>query len=98
MIKISPYPAVENEKYQLIKEFSRKIRASEYHITNACNIRCKGCWFFEHEFDVATKENKSKNDLDHFVAKEVRRGVNAPLLIGGEPTLFPKRVAGRIQK
>lgn len=77
--------------------FSGKVRSSEYHLTNACNIRCKGCWFFEHEFDVATKEEKSLSELRAFIATERARGVNSALLIGGEPTLFPKRVAAYVE-
>jgi molybdenum cofactor biosynthesis enzyme MoaA len=81
-------------RFHSVMAFSGKVRSSEYHLTNACNIRCKGCWFFEHEFDVATKEEKSLSELRAFIATERARGVNSALLIGGEPTLFPKRVSG----
>lgn len=84
-------------RLQSVMSFSGKIRASEYHVTNACNIRCKGCWFFEHEFDLATKEEKSLGELRAFISRERARGVNSALLIGGEPTLFLKRVAAYVE-
>lgn len=80
-----------------VRRYSKNVRASEYHLTNACNIRCKGCWFFTHEFDrPGTKSNKEVADraaLVAFVQSECARGVNTALLIGGEPTLVPDRVA-----
>ena len=38
------------EKYAKIRHISSKVTVPEYHLTNACNIRCKGCWFFEYGF------------------------------------------------
>jgi hypothetical protein len=76
-----------------IKSFSKKIRVSEYHITTACNIRCEGCWFFEHDFDKATRDEKSLDELRAFLKREKQRGITSALLIGGEPTLYPERVA-----
>lgn len=80
-------------RYNHLREIAKKVRVSEYLITNACNIRCKGCWFFEYDFDKQTKEVTDINKLRFFLEKEVARGVNTALIIGGEPTLFPHRVA-----
>jgi MoaA/NifB/PqqE/SkfB family radical SAM enzyme len=80
-------------RYNRLREIAKKVRVSEYLITNACNIRCKGCWFFEYDFDKQTKEVTDLNKLRFFLEKEVARGVNTALIIGGEPTLFPHRVA-----
>ncbi len=80
-------------RFQAVRDFSRTVRVSEYHVTNACNIRCKGCWFFAHDFDKASRENKELEKLRQFITKERQRGVNSALLIGGEPSLFPERVA-----
>lgn len=81
------------ERFNAIRSFASGIRPSEYHLTNACNIRCRGCWFFEHGFDKANTENRDLGRLARFVDAERERGVNTALLIGGEPTLFPDRVA-----
>ena len=79
-------------RYKKVREFSKTIRSSEYHLTNACNIRCKGCWFYENEFEKRSSENKSLEKLNDFILSERSRGVNAALLIGGEPTLFINRI------
>lgn len=75
-----------------IKSFSRTVRTSEYHVTNGCNIRCEGCWFFAHDFDKRTKDERDLGALRAFIASERARQVNSALLIGGEPTLVPDRV------
>lgn len=81
------------QRWLRLRALTRKIRTSEYQITNACNLRCKGCWFFEYDFDHRTSDAKDRDSLHTFLTKERGRGVNAALVIGGEPTLFPHRVA-----
>jgi hypothetical protein len=76
-----------------LRDWSRRVRTSEYHLTNACNIRCKGCWFFEYDFDRGNQELRSLQGWKDFAARERQRGVTAALLIGGEPSLFADRVA-----
>ncbi|NRR30620.1 radical SAM protein [Oxalobacteraceae bacterium] len=85
-------PELES-RFQAVRGFSARVRASEYHLTNACNIRCKGCWFFEFGHDKVAKEAKSIDDWRAFVGEQKRQRINAPLLIGGEPTLFADRIA-----
>ncbi len=75
-----------------VRDWSRKVRTSEYHLTNACNIRCKGCWFFEYDFDRVTREATSVHEWKDFAAKEAERGISSALIIGGEPSLFPDRI------
>ena len=78
---------------QLMKE----IRISQYNITNACNLRCKGCWFFEYELDKRATDVRDPGFVDAFLRKERDRGTNTALLIGGEPSLFPQRVAAFVE-
>ncbi|MCP5056995.1 MAG: radical SAM protein [bacterium] len=75
-----------------VRDWSRKVRTTEYHLTNACNIRCKGCWFFEYDFDRTTSEVTSLHEWKDFAAKEAERGITSALIVGGEPLLFPKRI------
>lgn len=72
----------------------KRIRSSEYHLTNACNLRCDGCWFFAHGHDGETREETDLGVLASFMESEAgQRGINAALVIGGEPTLFPERLS-----
>ncbi len=81
------------KRVKALTSFASQINASEYHVTNACNIRCEGCWFFEKGHDQMTKEETDLLKLEAFLDNEVmERKINNALLIGGEPTLFPKRV------
>jgi MoaA/NifB/PqqE/SkfB family radical SAM enzyme len=75
-----------------VRDFSRSVRAAEYHLTNACNLRCKGCWFFEYDFDRETHELTSPEAWKQFAVEQREAGITAALIIGGEPSLFPDRV------
>lgn len=81
-----------------IRAFSKGVRTSEFHITNACNLRCTGCWFFQYGFDAESADLTS-NEAWRMVAKEQAevRQVTSALLIGGEPTLYPDRVAAFVE-
>src|SRR5437870_13911838 len=74
-------------RFRAVRTFSRSVRASEYHVTNSCNLRCRGCWFFTFEFDKATKDDMDLARLRDFIERERARQINAALLIGGRPTL-----------
>lgn len=79
-------------RFRAVRQEAKNMRSSLYHLTNKCNLRCKGCWFFEFEFDSRVRE---LDDLDIWrerVQEEAERGINAPLLIGGEPSMFLERV------
>jgi len=79
--------------YERYKQISRlNIRSSIYDVTNRCNLRCKGCFFFSSgEHRVASEENDI-GKWEAFICREMQRGVNLAILIGGEPTLCLDRV------
>lgn len=78
------------ERYKRISKLN--IRSSIYDVTNRCNLRCKGCFFFSSgEHEVANEETDIEK-WKEFVDREVERGVNLAILIGGEPTLCLDRV------
>src|SRR5438874_5962808 len=85
-------------RFRAVRAFSRGVRASEYHITNACNLRCRGCWFFTFGFDGRSKEETDLARLRDFIERERARHINAALLIGGEPTLVPDRVMAFVER
>jgi len=79
------------ERYTRISQLN--IRSSIYDVTNKCNLRCKGCFFFSSdEHKLHDGEEKAVERWEEFVDSEVARGVNLAILIGGEPTLFLERV------
>ena len=84
-------------RFHAVRAFSRTIRSSEYHVTNACNIRCRGCWFFTFDFDKQTKDQTDLAALRAFIQRERARHINAALLIGGEPTLVPDRIMAFVE-
>lgn len=81
------------ERFRRVTQLSRRVRSSEYLLTNACNIRCQGCWFFLNDFDKKSRELKSADEVRAFAQRERERGVNYAIIIGGEPALIPDRVA-----
>jgi len=84
---------LDQEWYERYKAISKlNIRSSIYDVTNKCNLRCKGCFFFSSgEHKVAAEEMDIKK-WEAFIDKEMNRGVNLAILIGGEPTLYLDRV------
>ncbi len=80
--------------YQRYKRISRlNIRSSIYDVTDRCNLRCKGCFFYSSGEHEVAREEKSIERWRGFIDREVERGVNLAILIGGEPTLCPDRLA-----
>ncbi len=79
--------------YERYKKISRlNIRSSIYDVTDRCNLRCKGCFFFSSGEHKAASEEKDISKWHTFVESEMDRGVNLAILIGGEPTLCPDRI------
>ncbi|MDX9787137.1 MAG: radical SAM protein [Desulfobacterales bacterium] len=78
------------ERYKKISKLN--IRSSIYDVTNRCNLRCKGCFFFSSDEHKAAAEQKDIGCWEDFIDREKARGVNLAILIGGEPTLCLDRV------
>ena len=84
------------ERYRRIANLN--IRSSIYDVTNRCNLRCKGCFFFSSGEHEAAVEQMDLGAWEAFVASEMERGVNLAILIGGEPTLCLDRVEAFYQR
>jgi hypothetical protein len=85
---------LDKDWYERYKRISRlNIRSSIYDVTNRCNLRCKGCFFFSSDEHKAAPEEMDVRSWEAFVDREKARGVNLAILIGGEPTLYLDRVA-----
>lgn len=84
---------LDDHWYDRYKKISRlNIRSSIYDVTDRCNLRCKGCFFFSSGEHERAAEEKDVNKWHSFVEKEMDRGVNLAILIGGEPTLCMDRI------
>lgn len=84
---------LDKQWYERYKRISKlNIRSSIYDVTNRCNLRCKGCFFFSSGEDMAASEENDIHKWEEFIDKEKERGVNLAILIGGEPTLCLDRV------
>jgi organic radical activating enzyme len=78
------------ERYKKVSKLN--IRSSIYDVTDRCNLRCKGCFFFSSGEHKVASEEKDVSKWNAFVESEMERGVNLAILIGGEPTLCPDRI------
>ena len=79
-----------HKRYKRISKLN--IRSSIYDVTNRCNLRCKGCFFFSSDEHTAAEEQHDIQHWETFIDKEKERGVNLAILIGGEPTLCLDRL------
>ncbi|MEU4837679.1 radical SAM protein [Nocardia testacea] len=81
------------ERLLRVNEVARGIRTVEVWVTDACNLRCKGCWFFEHDMDKQSIEIRDLDSIRAF-AEDLRdsKKITSTLLIGGEPALVLDRV------
>jgi organic radical activating enzyme len=85
-----------HERYKRISKLN--IRSSIYDVTNRCNLRCKGCFFFSSGEHQVADEETDIGKWEAFIDKEKERGVNLAILIGGEPTLCLDRVEAFYQR
>ncbi len=84
---------LDDHWYARYKRISRlNIRSSIYDVTDRCNLRCKGCFFFSSGEHQVAAEETDVTKWDDFVDREMARGVNLAILIGGEPTLCLDRI------
>ncbi|WP_370942324.1 radical SAM protein [Amycolatopsis sp. cg5] len=84
-------PALQ-ERLLRLTGFSRGVRTAEVFVTDACNLRCKGCWFFAHGMDTDSVEIRDLDTIREFARGLRTSGVTHTLLLGGEPALVPDRL------
>ncbi len=64
------------------------LRESTYDMSNRCNIRCNGCYFYEGEKQFAL-ENNDPEAWRALMREEKARGITYVVLAGAEPSLVP---------
>lgn len=62
------------------------LRESTYDMSNRCNIRCDGCYYFEGDKQFAA-ENKDSAAWRALMREEKKRGITYVVLAGAEPSL-----------
>ncbi len=65
------------------------LRESTYDMSNRCNIRCDGCYYFEGDKQFA-KEVREVEAWRRLMQSEKSRGITYVVLAGAEPSLVPE--------
>ncbi len=65
------------------------LRESTYDMTNRCNIRCNGCYYYEGEKQFV-RENRDCEAWRALMRAEKKRGITYVVLAGAEPSLVPE--------
>lgn len=65
------------------------LRESTYDMSNRCNIRCDGCYYYEGDKQFAA-ENLNVDDWRQMMRAEKVRGITYVVLAGAEPSLVPE--------
>ncbi|MDH5474746.1 MAG: radical SAM protein [Cyclobacteriaceae bacterium] len=66
------------------------IRSISVDLTHVCNLRCKGCYYFEEGMDAINVPDESA--FDEFIESEKERGTNFVTIVGGEPSMVIPRI------
>jgi hypothetical protein len=77
-----------SERWQEVKKWFF-LRESTYDMTNRCNIRCNGCYYYEGDKQFA-RENKDPEAWRQLMQAEKARGITYVVLAGAEPSLVPE--------
>jgi len=80
-------PAVR-ERWEKVRRYFY-LRESTYDMTNRCNIRCDGCYYYEGEKQFAA-ENHDPDAWRRLMREEKARGITFVVLAGAEPSLVPE--------
>jgi len=75
------------ERWEKVRKYFF-LRESTYDMSNRCNIRCEGCYYFEGDKQFAA-ENKNPDDWRRLMQAEKARGITYVVLAGAEPSLAP---------
>lgn len=76
------------ERWRKVKKWFF-LRESTYDMTNRCNIRCSGCYYYEGDKQFA-QENRDPEAWHQLMQAEKARGITYVVLAGAEPSLVPE--------
>ncbi|MGC9194441.1 MAG: radical SAM protein [Syntrophobacteraceae bacterium] len=80
-----------NERWEQVRRYFF-LRESTYDMTNKCNIRCEGCYYFEGDKQHA-EEMSDCEAWRTLMRTERDRGITYVVLAGAEPSLVPELLA-----
>jgi len=78
-----------NTLYSRVRK-AGSIKSISVDLTDKCNLRCDGCYFFREGMDSFGKASEA--GFDDFIAREKERGTNFVTIVGGEPALELERL------
>ena len=76
--------------YREVRE-AGPLRSISLDLTDLCNLRCRGCYFFSEGMDRSPAPEEDA-ELDRFIEREEARGTNFVTVVGGEPSLRLSRL------
>ncbi len=76
------------ERWQKVRRYFF-LRESTYDMSNRCNIRCEGCYYFTGDKQFAA-ENIDPSAWRQLLEAEKKRGITFAVLAGAEPSLVPE--------
>jgi len=79
---------VIRERWEKVRRYFF-LRESTYDMSNRCNIRCEGCYYFNGEKQFA-QENRDAAAWKQLLEAEKARGITFVVLAGAEPSLVPE--------
>jgi len=75
------------ERWQKVRAYFF-LRESTYDMTNRCNIRCDGCYYYQGDKQFS-EENRDPEAWQKLMREEKERGITYVVLAGAEPSLVP---------
>jgi organic radical activating enzyme len=75
------------ERWEKVRKYFF-LRESTYDMSNRCNLRCDGCYYYEGEKQFA-QENGNPEAWAKLMREEKARGITYVVLAGAEPSLNP---------
>lgn len=76
-----------------LRAFKKRLKKGElfppfmfYALTNACNLRCRGCWIAAQ----GKTDSLPLEDVDRAIRESTKQSVYFHTLLGGEPFLYPQ--------
>ena len=79
-------PAIR-QRFEKVRQYFF-LRESTYDMSNRCNIRCEGCYYFQGDKQSAD-ENLNPADWQQLMEAEKERGITFVVLAGAEPSYVP---------